>query len=171
MHFAYERSLYPPQSHRPRDDRGTRRVLLASRPRSPVRLLIVDELGYVTVSDRKRAAVRRRRYENAPPSCCKPAICPGMDDGVQRAPHRRALAASPTMNPGDERQTTDSSKVGPASRRPALARGPKAPPTAGRPQPRGGLLVAMPRAGPDYADKLPPSPWYIFAIRLGHIGR
>ncbi len=73
--------------------RDEKRLLRLQDQLARVSLLIVDELGYAPVADRKRAAVRRlqpalrkRRHHRD----LQPAL-PGMDDGLrQRAPHRRA---------------------------------------------------------------------------------
>ena len=130
--------------------RDEKRLLRLQAQLARVNLLIVDELGYVPLSqDRKRAAVRRlqpalreRRHHRD----LKPAL-PGMDDGVrQRAPHRRAARPhhSPCPYPGDERRELPA-QAEPVTTPATVRITPRLTPWAHRPLPRAGRR--QPRRG------------------------
>ena len=124
--------------------RDEKRLLRLQAQLARVNLLIVDELGYVPLSQTGSELlfdVFSRRYENGRHHRdLKPAL-PGMDDGVrQRAPHRRAARPHhpPCPYPGDERRELPAqakSVPPPATVRitPACPRGPTGPPTRGPP--------------------------------------
>ena len=125
--------------------RDEKRLLRLQAQLARVNLLIVDELGYVPLSqtgsellfDVFSRTLRERRHHRD----LKPAL-PGMDDGLrQRAPHRRAARPHhpPCPYPGDERRELPAQAepvTTPATVRitPPLARvGPHAPLTRGPP--------------------------------------
>ena len=140
--------------------RDEKRLLRLQDQLARVNLLIVDELGYVPLSqtgsellfDVFSRALRKRRHNRD----LKPAL-PGMDNGLrQRAPHRRAARPHhpPCPYPGDERrelpaQAEPIATPAPVRITPRLSPWAHRPhPRAGRRQPRGGRVD--PRAGPSH---------------------
>ena len=137
--------------------RDEKRLLRLQAQLAKVSLLIVDELGYVPLSqtgsellfDVLQPALRKRRHNRH----LEPAL-PGMDLRLrQRAPHRRPARPHhpPCSYPGDERREL-SAQAEPIPTTPVRIT-PRLPPwahrdlpRAGRRQPRGGRVA--PRAGP-----------------------
>ena len=150
--------------------RDEKRLLRLQDQLARVNLPIVDELGYVPLSQTGSELlfdVFSRRYDRD----LKPAL-PGMDDGVrQRAPHRRAARPHhpPRSYPGDERRELPAQAEPvwtPATARitPACPRGPTGPSHARAAASRAEGASPRARVPPvDYRDKLPPSPWDTFA--------
>ena len=140
--------------------RDEKRLLRLQDQLARVNLLIVDELGYVPLSQTGSELlfdVFSRRYENGATIVTSNLPFPGMDLGVrQRAPHRRAARPHhpPCPYPGDEWRELPAQAepvTTPATVRitPRLAPWAHRPlPRAGQRQPRTGRVA--PRAGPSH---------------------